>query len=36
MAAPVRFSQAEGTETDVKTVQDVIDRMDLGKLAGLK
>ena len=27
---------AEGTETDVKTVQDVIGKMDLGKLAGLK
>ena len=27
---------AEGSDTDVKTVQDVIAKMDLGKLAGLK
>jgi len=27
---------AEGIDTDVKTVQDVIGKMDLGKLAGLK
>ena len=27
---------AEGSGTDIKTVQDVIGKMDLGKLAGLK